>query len=100
MKPTTDRLAPQPEKHNRTAAALETIDMRKSLPLGGETVAILKGTSLRIEPGEFVALVGPSGSGKSALLGIIGGLDGLCAGQVLVDGADITTMKEARLAAV
>ncbi len=100
MKPTTERFVPQNERHGRTAAALETIDVRKSLPLGGEAVAILKGISLRIEPGELVALVGPSGSGKSTLLGIIAGLDSPSAGRVLVDGIDITTMSEARLAAL
>jgi putative ABC transport system ATP-binding protein len=100
MMPTTDGVAPRPERQALTAAALETIDVRKSLPLGGETVDILKGISLRIEPGELVALVGPSGSGKSTLLGIIAGLDSPSAGRVLVDGTDITTMSEARLAAV
>jgi putative ABC transport system ATP-binding protein len=82
------------------AAALAAYDVRKSLPLGRERVEILKGISLRIEHGELVAIVGPSGSGKSTLLGIISGLDTPTAGQVLVDGVDITKMGEARLALV
>src|SRR5579864_5911272 len=81
-------------------AALEAIDVRKSLPLGRERIDILKGISLRIEHGEFVAIVGPSGSGKSTLLGIIAGLDNPTSGQVLVDGVDITRMSEGKLATV
>ena len=81
-------------------AALEARDVHKSLPLGHERIEILRGISLRIEHGEFVAIVGPSGSGKSTLLGIIAGLDSPTSGQVLVDGVDITKMSEARLASV
>jgi putative ABC transport system ATP-binding protein len=81
-------------------AALETIDVYKSLPLGRERIDILKGISARIDRGEFVAIVGPSGSGKSTLLGIIAGLDSPTSGRVSVDGVDITTASEARLAAV
>ena len=81
-------------------AALETIDITKSLPLGRERIDILKGISIRINKGEFVAIVGPSGSGKSTLLGIIAGLDSPTSGNVLVDGVDITRMSEAKLAAV
>jgi putative ABC transport system ATP-binding protein len=81
-------------------AALEARDVHKSLPLGRERIEILRGISLRIEHGEFVAIVGPSGSGKSTLLGIIAGLDSPTSGQVLVDGVDITKMSEARLASV
>ncbi|MGZ3679819.1 MAG: ABC transporter ATP-binding protein, partial [Ktedonobacterales bacterium] len=81
-------------------AALETIDITKSLPLGRERIDILKGISIRIAKGELVAIVGPSGSGKSTLLGIIAGLDSPTSGRVLVDGVDITRMSEAKLASV
>lgn len=79
-------------------AALEAIDVRKSLPLGHDRIDILRGISLRVEHGEFVAIVGPSGSGKSTLLGIIAGLDSPTSGQVLLDGIDITKMGESKLA--
>ena len=81
-------------------AALEAIEVYKSLPLGRERIDILRGVSLRIARGEFVAIVGPSGSGKSTLLGIIAGLDSPSRGQVFVDGVDITNMGEGQLAAV
>ena len=74
--------------------------MRKWLPLGRERIDILNGITLRIQHGEFVAIVGPSGSGKSTLLGIIAGLDNPSSGQVLIDGVDITRMGEGRLAAI
>jgi putative ABC transport system ATP-binding protein len=83
-----------------TVAALEAIDVTKSLPLGRERIEILKGISLRNELGEFVAIVGPSGSGKSTLLGIIAGLDSPTSGRVLIDSTDITRMSEAKLARV
>ncbi|HZC06048.1 MAG TPA: ABC transporter ATP-binding protein [Ktedonobacterales bacterium] len=83
-----------------TTAALEAIDIRKSLPLGRERIDILKGISLRINHGEFVAVMGPSGSGKSTLLGIIAGLDNPTSGKVLIDGIDITKMGEGQLAKV
>ncbi len=84
----------------RSVAALEGINLYKSLPLGRERIDILKGINLRIEHGELVAIIGPSGSGKSTLLGIIAGLDSPTRGNVLVDGVDITRMSEGKLAAV
>ena len=83
-----------------SAAALEAVDIHKSLPLGRERIDILKGVSLRIAHREFVAIVGPSGSGKSTLLGIIAGLDSPTSGQVFVDGLDITHLGEGKLASV
>ncbi len=96
-----------PAQHHSTlttpaasTAALEAMNVRKSLPMGREQIEILKGISLRVEHGEFVAIVGPSGSGKSTLLGIIAGLDSPSDGRVFVDGVDITRMREAQLASI
>ncbi len=82
------------------APALEARDVKRSLPLGPDVVEILRGVSFSVRRGEFVALMGPSGSGKSTLLGVIAGLDRPSSGHVLVDGVDITTMPESRLASV
>lgn len=82
------------------APALEARDIHKSLPLAGNRIEILKGISLRVNKGEFVAIIGPSGSGKSTILGIIAGLDNPTSGQILIDGIDITRMGESHLAKV
>lgn len=97
---TDTRAENQPAVPSAGVAALEAIDVRKSLPLGRERIDILNGINLRINHGEFVAIVGPSGSGKSTLLGIIAGLDNPTSGRVLLDGIDITRMGEAKLAGV
>lgn len=93
-------LASQPPAVAQATAALEAIDIHKSLPLNGARIDILKGISLRINHGELVAVIGPSGSGKSTLLGIIAGLDNPTSGRVLIDGIDITKMGEGQLAKV
>ncbi len=79
---------------------MDVRNITKSLPLGRERIDILKGISFQIFNGDFVSIVGPSGSGKSTLLGIIAGLDNPSSGQVLIDGVDITTMTEGKLATV
>lgn len=95
-------LAPAPPAAvtSQATPALEARQVTRSLPLGGQTVEILRGITFAVHRGEFVALMGPSGSGKSTLLGVIAGLDRPTAGHVLVDGIDITTMPESRLAGV
>ncbi len=77
---------------------MDVQQITKSLPLGRERIEILKGISFQIHSAEFVAIVGPSGSGKSTLLGIIAGLDSPTTGRVLIDGVEISSQSESRLA--
>ena len=93
-------LSPSGGATTTVAPALEARDIRKSLPLGGARIEILKGIDMRVNKREFVAIIGPSGSGKSTLLGIIAGLDNPTSGQVFIDGIDITRMGESQLAKV
>src|SRR5208283_1122824 len=60
-------------------------------------VYAVNGVDLKIEEGEFTALVGPSGSGKTTLLNLIGGLDYPTSGTVNIDGVDITHVSENKL---
>ena len=76
---------------------LETKDLRKVYGTGDTVVRALDGVSLRVEQGEFVAIVGTSGSGKSTLLHMMGGLDRPTSGSVLVDGKDIFQLKDEAL---
>ena len=64
-------------------------NLRKVYRLGKVEVAALRGVNLRVEEGEFVSLVGPSGCGQSTLLHVIGGLTPPTAGRVQLDGTDL-----------
>ena len=75
-------------------AILETKDLRKIYGAGDTEVRALDGVNLTVEKGEFVAVVGTSGSGKSTLLHMLGGLDRPTGGTVVVDGRDVSTLKD------
>ncbi len=70
----------------------------KNLSLGRVTIHVLRGIDMSVYEGEKLAIVGPSGSGKSTLLGLMGGLDNPTEGHIFIDGTDVTTMREGRLA--
>ncbi|MDX1803355.1 MAG: ABC transporter ATP-binding protein [Alcanivorax sp.] len=69
----------------------------KTFRQGEVAVQALTDISLRVEEGEFAALVGPSGSGKTTLLNMIGGLDSPSSGQVFLNGTEMTALSEAQL---
>ncbi len=87
------------EKANgMTGPVLELVDARLTLAGNAGPVEILKGITLSVARGQSLGLVGPSGSGKSSLLMLMGGLEAATSGRVMALGADLTTMNEDRLA--
>ncbi len=81
-------------------ALIEIKDMYKIYEMGSEKVHALDGVNLKIEEREFVAIVGASGSGKSTLMNMIGCLDSPTSGTYLLDGEDISSFSDKRLAKV
>jgi len=79
---------------------LEVIALTKTIDTGTHCVEILRGVDLEMPAGQFVAIMGASGSGKSTLLGLLAGLDTATSGKVVIDGVDITGLKEDQLAVV
>ncbi|MDE6816462.1 MAG: ABC transporter ATP-binding protein [Lachnospiraceae bacterium] len=77
---------------------LETNGLKKYYGQAESLVKALDGVNLKVEQGEFVSIVGTSGSGKSTLLHMLGGLDYPTQGSVVVDGKDISRLKEDALA--
>jgi putative ABC transport system ATP-binding protein len=79
-------------------ALVETSELTKVYGKGDTAVTALDHVNLRIERGEFVAVMGPSGCGKSTLLHLLGGLDRPTAGQVKIDGQSLSDLNDAALA--
>jgi putative ABC transport system ATP-binding protein len=81
-----------------SATVVETRDLKKTYMLGKVPVEALRGINLKVEKGDFLAILGPSGSGKSTLLNLIGALDKPTSGTLLVDGVDVSKLNDNQLA--
>jgi putative ABC transport system ATP-binding protein len=94
---------PKRVKAKRAAVAIPLLEARslvKTFELGGEIVRAVDDVSLSIGRGEFVAIMGASGSGKSTFMNMIGCLDTPTSGQLLVDGVDVATLSGDELATI
>src|SRR5829696_662162 len=79
---------------------IEAQELSKSYRLGGRTVAALESVSLRIEEGEYIAVTGPFGSGKTTLMKLLGCLDRPSTGRYQLDGVDLASLSADRLAQI
>ncbi len=79
-------------------ALVELRGVSKSFRKGDETITPLDDIRMDIEAGEFISLMGPSGTGKSTLLNLVSGIDRPDAGSINVDGIDLTRLSRTQLA--
>ena len=68
---------------------IEAKDVRKEYVVGSTGINALNGVNFEIEEGELAVILGPSGAGKTTLLNLIGGMDNLTTGHLLVDGDNV-----------
>jgi putative ABC transport system ATP-binding protein len=76
---------------------VETDNLKRTYMLGKVPVEALRGVNLKVEDGDFLAILGPSGSGKSTLMNLLGALDKPTDGKVFVEGVDISTLDDNHL---
>ena len=79
---------------------VEVREVRKTYQLGETEVHALRGVSVNIDAGDFVAIMGASGSGKSTFMNILGCLDGPTSGQYLLEGTDVSGLTKKHLARI
>jgi putative ABC transport system ATP-binding protein len=80
------------------ATIVEAVNLKKTYMPGRVPVSALRGVNLRVEGGDFLAVLGPSGSGKSTLLNLIGALDKPTEGKMIIEGVDLSTLSDNQLA--
>lgn len=76
---------------------IELVDVKKYYQMGEVKIKALDGISFSIRKGEFVVIVGPSGAGKSTVLNILGGIDAVSSGRVIVDGSEVSNYNSKQL---
>lgn len=79
---------------------IETINISKEYRMGQEVIKALVSVSIKVKKGEYVAFMGPSGSGKSTLMNIVGALDTPTSGTYILNGKDVSRMRDNELAEV
>ena len=89
---------PCPGDMARSSVVIDAANVTLSLGTGAARVDILRGIDLKVSKGESVALLGPSGSGKSSLMAVLSGLERASGGSINVTGADFTSLNEDGLA--
>src|SRR3989338_7430603 len=77
---------------------IELENVKKYYEMGETIVKAVDGVSIKIEKGDFVAIMGPSGSGKSTTMNLVGSLDLATHGDIFLDGKDIEHLEESQLA--
>ncbi len=83
-----------------THSLIDIKNIKRDFQLGSETINVLKGIDLKINKGEYVALMGPSGSGKSTLMNLLGCLDTPTSGTYILNNKDVSQMVDDELAEI
>lgn len=84
--------------HPNDGPAIQVDDLVRQYRMGETIIRAIDGVTLSVQPGEFVALLGTSGSGKSSVLNLIAGLDRPTSGRVIVHGSDLAQLSREELA--
>ena len=100
MAQAVDALADRGEQLKRDGIVIRTYDLRKTYVMGDQEIHAVDGVDLEIRRGEYVALMGPSGSGKSSLMNLIGCLDTPTGGEYFISGRLVSDMDDDELARI